>query len=81
MEGLFLLKIKELPEFSNVVNIAEFENLFKQLYKKRCSKCKRGLLKDNFNCKSNGETFKLCNNCRQIMQNIMRERKLRKNVV
>lgn len=71
----FIDHIKQLPEFANCNTLQEFEQLFTSIFKKKCNKCKKSKYKTDFSLKANGNEYKLCPECRNIMKDIMRAKK------
>lgn len=68
-----MTKIKELEQFKNVQSIEEFEQEYNKSFKRKFNKCKKNVYIDKFSIKLiDNSHYKLCNDCRNIMRQIMR---------
>ena len=71
-EKLFLKIVQKNHMFDDCSTFEEFEKIFDENFKKRCSKCKKSLFITKYTVKDNKEYYKLCDICRNQMRELSR---------
>ncbi len=72
---MFITKVKELPEFAHIETLNDFMITFNEKYQVKCGKCKKSKWICEYSFKTNGDRFRLCDRCREIMRVLMASKK------
>ena len=73
----FLDTVKTCIGFENCITMNDFESKYKELFKRKCGKCKKEHYLSEYSINSKNELFKLCNLCKNAMKMIMRNKKIK----